>query len=76
METKNKIEKLELGENEMYLGNLTNKDKFQVLVRHLNLINNQLSMLNRQQAITSICLMELCKEKKINIDKIINNKED
>ena len=76
MENKNKIEKLELGENEMYLGNLTNKDKFQVLIRHLNLINNQLSMLNRQQAITAICLMELCKEKKINIDKIINNKED
>ena len=66
------VEKLELGEGEVYVGNLNENDKFQVLIRHINVLERNISLLTQFASITSICLEELCKEKGIEIHKVIN----
>lgn len=66
------VEKLELGEGEIYVGNLPEADKFQVLVRHINLLEGYLKQLSALSSITSICLEELCKKNKIDIESILN----
>ena len=68
------INKLDLGDGEVYLGKLTNADKYQVLVRHINVLEQRLELIAQFTSISAICLEELCKEKGINIDKIINKK--
>lgn len=70
-----KIDKLEIGEKEVYLGDLPNEDKFQVLVRHLNLMNGYLSMIADNQAIQSICLIEMAEKQGINIRQKIDKGE-
>ena len=70
------VKELELGEKEIYLGELKAKDRYQVLIRHLNVIEGYLNAIANNGAIQSICAMELCRKQGIEIDKIINNKED
>ena len=66
------VKELELGEGEIYVGNLSDADKFQVLIRHINLLEGYI----KQQAFLSstavICLQELCKKNKIDIESILN----
>lgn len=66
------VDKLELGSGEVYVGNLSDADKFQVLVRHLNILEQNVSMLTQCCTIQAICLEELCKKQGIDIHKIIN----
>ena len=66
------IEKLELGSGEVYVGNLSEADKFQVLTRHISILEQNISMLTQFASIQAICLEELCKEKGIDIHKVIN----
>ena len=68
------IDKLELGSGEVYVGNLSDADKFQVLTRHINILEQNISLLTQFTSIISICLEELCKDKGIDIHKVINNK--
>ena len=66
------VEKLELGEGEVYTGNLSEADKYQLLIRHINVFENNLSLCTQFASIQAICLQELCKKQGIEIDKIIN----
>ena len=68
------IKNLELGKGEIYLGELTNKDKYQVLVRHLQVLENYNKLSTQFLSMMTICLQELCKKQGIDIDKIINGK--
>lgn len=68
------VEKLELGSGEVYVGNLSEADKFQVLIRHIQVLEQSINMLAQCSSITAICLEELCKKEEIDIHKIINNK--
>ena len=68
------IDKLELGEGEIFVGNMSDADKFQLLVRHINVLENNISLMAQFISIQAICLQEICKDKGIDIDKIINNK--
>lgn len=68
------IKNLELGKGEVYLGELTNKDKYQVLVRHLQVLESYGRLISQFTSMTAICLQELCKKQDIDIDKIINGK--
>lgn len=69
------IEKLELGSGEIYTGNLSDADKFQLLNRHINVLNNSVSLMTQFASMSAICLQEICKKQGIDIEKIINNKE-
>lgn len=68
------VRKLELGDGEVYLGELTNKDKYQILVRHINVLEQRLELIAQFTSIAAICLEEICKKQGIDIDKIINKK--
>ena len=68
------VEKLELGSGEIYVGKLSQEDKFQLLIRHINVLKSHISLLTQCASIQAICLQELCKKQGIAIDKIINNK--
>lgn len=66
------VDKLKLGSGEIYVGNLSDADKFQVLTRHINILEQRLELTTQFASICAICLEELCKEKGIDIHKIIN----
>lgn len=66
------IEKLELGGGEVYVGKLSQEDKYQLLTRHINIIEQRLNLIAQFSDICAICLEEICKEKGIDISKIIN----
>jgi len=66
------IKKLELGSGEIYLGDLKNADKFQVLIRHIQVIEQYLSNLFTMVNTSTICLMEIAKKQDIKIDRILN----
>lgn len=66
------VEKLELGGGEVFVGNLSDAEKYQLIIRHINVIENNINLLTQFASIQSICLEELCKEKGIDIHKIIN----
>jgi hypothetical protein len=68
------IRKLELGSGEIYLGELTNKEKFQVLIRHIKVLEDYIQLAAQCASINSICLQELAKKQGIDINKIINSK--
>lgn len=68
------IDKLELGSGEIYTGNLSDADKFQLLIRHINVLENNVSLMTQFASMQAICLQELCKKQGIEIEKIINNK--
>lgn len=68
------VEKLALGGGEIYVGKLSNEDKFQLLIRHVQIIENALNMIAQCGSITAICNEELCKKQGIDIAKIINKK--
>lgn len=68
------IDKLELGSGEVYVGNISDADKYQLLIRHINVLENNVSLLTQFVSIQAICLQEICKKQGIEIDKIINNK--
>lgn len=69
------VKKLELNKGEMYLGELTNKDKFQVLCRHLTVLE-QIGEAGRN-ALTGmmsemlLLMREMAKKQEIEVDKII-----
>lgn len=69
------IDKLELGNGEVYVGNLSDADKFQLLIRHINVLENNVSLMTQFASMQAICLQEICKKQGIGIEKIINNKE-
>ena len=69
------IDKLELGNREVYVGNLSDADKFQLLIRHINVLENNVSLMTQFASMQAICLQEICKKQGIDIEKIINNKE-
>lgn len=66
------IDKLELGGGEIYVGHMSDADKYQLLVRHINVLENNISLITQFASIQAICLQELCKKNGIEIDKIIN----
>lgn len=66
------VEKLELGSGEVYVGNLSEADKFQVLIRHIQVLEQAINMIAQCSSINSICLEELCNKQGIDIHKIIN----
>lgn len=66
------IDKLELGEAEAYVGNLSESDKYQLLVRHLNILETTLNNCLLIQSHICVALMELCKKNGIDIDKELN----
>lgn len=69
------IDKLELGNGEIFVGNLSDADKFQLLIRHINVLENNVSLMTQFISMSAICLQEICKKQGIDIEKIINNKE-
>ena len=69
------IDKLELGKGEIFVGNLSDADKFQLLIRHINVLENNVSLITQFASMQVICLQEICKKQGIDIEKIINNKE-
>lgn len=69
------IDKLELGNGEVYVGNLSDADKYQLLIRHINVLENAINLMAQFNSINAICLQEICKKQGIDIEKIINNKE-
>ena len=69
------IDKLELGNGEIFVGNLSDADKFQLLIRHINVLENNVSLMTQFASMQAICLQEICKKQGIDIEKIINNKE-
>ena len=66
------IDKLELGSGEVYVGNMSDADKYQLAIRHINVLENNISLITQFASIQAICLQELCKKNGIEIDKIIN----
>lgn len=68
------IDKLELGSGEVYVGNISDADKFQLLIRHINVLENNISLMTQFASMQAICLQEIAKKQGIDIDKIINNK--
>ena len=68
------LEKLELGGGEIFVGNLSEAEKYQLLIRHINVLENNISLLTQFSSMQAICLQEICKKQGIEIDKIINNK--
>lgn len=68
------IDKLELGNGEVYVGNLSDADKYQLLIRHINVLENATNLITQFNSMQAICLQELCKKQGIEIEKIINNK--
>ena len=68
------IDKLELGNGEIFVGNLSDADKFQLLIRHINVLENNVSLMTQFASMQAICLQEICKKQGIDIEKTINNK--
>ena len=68
------VKKLELGSGEVFVGNLTDAEKYQLLIRHINILENNINLTTQFASMQAICLQELCKKQGIEIDKIINNK--
>lgn len=66
------VEKLELGEGEIYTGNLNDADRYQLLIRHINILESYIKNCAQFTSIQAICLQELCRKQGIEIDKIIN----
>ena len=66
------IDKLELGNGEVYVGNLSEADKYQLMVRHINIMEQALSNSMFLLSNIAVCLQELCKKNEIDIDKAIN----
>ena len=67
------VDKLELSDGEVYVGKLNDQDKFQLMIRHINILENNIKLMAEFTSMNAICLQELCKKQKIDIDKIINN---
>lgn len=68
------IKELELGEGEVYVGNLSDADKMQLLIRHINIMEQALNNTMFLASTAVVCLEEICKDKGIEIEKIINKK--
>lgn len=68
------VKELKLGDGEKYLGDLKNRDKYQVLARHLSSFEQKLDMTLQFESIMAICLEEIAKKQGIEIDRIINHK--
>lgn len=66
------VDKLELGSGEIYVGNMSDADKYQLMVRHINILENHIKLNAQCLSITAICLQELCKKEGIDINKILN----
>lgn len=66
------VDKLELGGGEVYVGNLSNEDKFQLLIRHISIMEQALQNTMFLASNLAVCLQEICKDKGIDIDKAIN----
>lgn len=66
------VKKLELGAKEMYVGTLSNADKFQLLNRRLTIQENLLNQMGLLLSNCTICLQEIAKKQGIDIDKILN----
>ena len=67
------VDKLELGSGEVYVGNLSDADKFQLMIRHINVLENHIKLLAEFSSINCICMQEICKKQDIDVNKIINN---
>ena len=69
------IKKLELNKGETYLGELNNKDKFQVLCRHLTVLEQigsaQANGLTSMFAQMLLIIQEMAKKQGIDVDKIL-----
>lgn len=68
------IKELELGDGEIYVGQLSDADKMQLLIRHINIMEQALNNTMFLASTCAVCLEELCKDKGIDIDKAINKK--
>lgn len=66
------IEKLELGAGEIYVGNLSEADKFQLLNRRIVMQESLLTQMGYLLSNCTICLQEIAKKQGIEIDKILN----
>lgn len=66
------IDKLELGNGEVYTGNLSDADKYQLIIRHISIMEQALSNSMFLLSNIAVCLQELCKKNEIDIDKAIN----
>lgn len=66
------IDKLELGAGEIYVGNLKDEDKFQLLSRRMAMQENILHQALLLLSNCTICLQEIAKKQGIEIDKILN----
>lgn len=66
------IEKLELGAGEIYVGNLSEADKFQLLNRRIVMQESLLTQMGYLLSNCTICLQEIAKKNGIEIDKILN----
>lgn len=66
------IKDLELGSGEVYVGDLSERDKFQLISRRMamqeNILHQTLFLLSN----CTICLQEIAKKQGIEIDKILN----
>ena len=69
------IKELELGAGEVYVGNLSDADKTQLLNRRLQLLESHANNQTLLLAQIAVCLQEQCKSQGIDIEKIINRKE-
>lgn len=69
------VDKLELSDGEMYLGKLSDQDKFQVLCRHLTLIEQiaQAGVNGQNLLLANIfyVLKAMAEKQGINVDKIL-----
>ena len=69
------VEKLELGDGEMYLGELSEGDKFQVVCRHLDLLRqiNQAGVNSMNMFLSYMfeILKAMAEKQGINVDKLL-----
>lgn len=70
------VEKLELGSGEVYVGNLSDADKYQLISRRMTLQENQLNQMAYLLSNCTICLQEIARKQGIEIDRILNFGKD
>jgi len=66
------VKKLDLGSGEIYVGELNEADKYQLINRRMTLQENQLNQIAYLLSNCTICLQELAKSQGIEIDRILN----
>lgn len=68
------VDKLELGDGEVYVGNLKTNDRWQLLNRRINILESGISYLTNVNTQLLIVLKEIAKQNGVkDIDKIINS---